>query len=270
MHADSAFYIGKTHTVCEDYVTTYTKTGTTQVVLCDGCSSSKMVDVGARLLALTAAHLIEVMPSFSEDFFKFIAYELKTKYYMDFLRHNPTMFDATLLAAKVVGDKCYLAAKGDGILVVKYKSEEQPLLIRIEENNFPKYLSYSMDPAREAQYDAANDHAPKVITMTRLSGETQYTENIDKSRMFTMTIPMGDAEYVALFSDGVESYRDADRKSIDYHIILKELLNFKNYAGQFAARSLNGFRKRCIERGWTHDDDVSIGALYLGDYEANK
>ena len=31
-----------------------------------------------------------------------------------------------------------------------------------------------------------------------------------------------------------------------------------------AQRRLNKFRKDCIDKGWTHHDDISMGVIYLG------
>ena len=45
MNIDTAFVIGDSHIVCEDYTTSYQKDDKCGIILCDGCSSSEMVDV---------------------------------------------------------------------------------------------------------------------------------------------------------------------------------------------------------------------------------
>ncbi len=52
MNTDCFYSIGHSHKVCEDYALSGTIGDTlAYAVVCDGCSSSKQVDVGARLLA---------------------------------------------------------------------------------------------------------------------------------------------------------------------------------------------------------------------------
>ena len=46
---------------------------------------------------------------------------------------------------------------------------------------------------------------------------------------------------------------------------VRELTDFKQFAGQFAQRRLQAFEKACATRlNWQHSDDVSLAALYFG------
>jgi len=47
--------------------------------------------------------------------------------------------------------------------------------------------------------------------------------------------------------------------------ILKELISFKSVRGAFVGRRLKSFLKDCRAKGRQHGDDLSIGALHLGD-----
>ncbi|MBM3457554.1 MAG: protein phosphatase 2C domain-containing protein, partial [Armatimonadetes bacterium] len=61
MHADAAFRMGCTHSVCQDYAVALraTAAGGPAILLADGCSSSPDTDVGARLLARATARVLE-------------------------------------------------------------------------------------------------------------------------------------------------------------------------------------------------------------------
>ena len=60
MKLDSAFQIGKTHDVCEDFALTGTfedeKNTARYVIVSDGCSSSQNTDLGSRLLSFSIAN----------------------------------------------------------------------------------------------------------------------------------------------------------------------------------------------------------------------
>ncbi|HYO91642.1 MAG TPA: hypothetical protein VEQ40_08400, partial [Pyrinomonadaceae bacterium] len=69
MNADSAFLIGATHAVCQDYAVAGNGTpderaavsnlqANPYVILSDGCSSSPDTDIGARLLVKAAEQVL--------------------------------------------------------------------------------------------------------------------------------------------------------------------------------------------------------------------
>jgi hypothetical protein len=70
-------------------------------------------------------------------------------------------------------------------------------------------------------------------------------------------------EWIALMSDGVHSFQDANKKEIDYTTIVKTLTDFKTNTGDFVKRRLNRFTKECKKLQWTHYDDVSLAAIYF-------
>ena len=64
MKIDSAFQIGKTHDICEDFALTGTKNSIVPyTIVSDGCSSSPLTDVGSRILSFAAiVRLLAFLP----------------------------------------------------------------------------------------------------------------------------------------------------------------------------------------------------------------
>ena len=54
MNADHYYTIGNSHSVCQDYAISGLVENGAYAILSDGCSSSPDVDVGARMLSLSA------------------------------------------------------------------------------------------------------------------------------------------------------------------------------------------------------------------------
>lgn len=260
-HCDSAFYIGKSHDICEDYVTKFSALNKNQIVLCDGCSSSDMVDVGARLLSLAFTSLLDTIEcDVNDSVIKTFARTFYYDNYNRFIHNHQTMFDATLLFIQECSPSMIqIGVIGDG--VVAYKTKSGQLIINDYQcGNMPRYLSYSWDDKRRALYDACKqpyyyDHyIDGVATANALESFYHHTL-LEKEGI----------EWIAIFSDGVHSFRDDKNRPIDFQQIVSMLTGFKTFSGQFAQRRMNGFRKECAKAGWTHDDDISIGCIYLGD-----
>jgi hypothetical protein len=57
MNADYDFQIGKDHQVCQDYSMVGYTEDKAVAILSDGCSASPHVDIGARLLTLSAREM---------------------------------------------------------------------------------------------------------------------------------------------------------------------------------------------------------------------
>lgn len=260
MHCDSAFYIGRTHDICEDYVTTYSENGSNHVVLCDGCSSSEMVDVGARLLALAYSKILDISDTVTVKSFA-------TQFYEDnffrFIKQNPTMFDCTTLSIRVKNDNIFINIIGDGLCVIKQK-DGLIVVHDFTEGNMPFYLSYRWDNSRLNSYKSFNI---KNIMNKYVDGKFIDADQreMNDDEIITIYKNIDDVEWVAILSDGVHSFKDKDGNIVDFMEVLKELLNFKTYTGRFAQRRLNAFRKKCSQLGWTHDDDISLGVMYLGE-----
>jgi hypothetical protein len=68
----------------------------------------------------------------------------------------------------------------------------------------------------------------------------------------------------AVFSDGVKSFVDEQRQEVSTLEVIRSLMNFKGFKGEFVKRRMQGFLKSARKRGWKHDDDLSMAAIYLG------
>src|SRR3954469_11076065 len=99
MNADHAFFIGNTHTVCQDYAMSGVTEDGAYAIVCDGCSSSPEVDFGARALALSAKRtLMKGGSEFIPDLFGKVTIDNLRNIESLFTVH-PQALDATLLIA---------------------------------------------------------------------------------------------------------------------------------------------------------------------------
>lgn len=305
MNTDSAFYTGKTHSVCEDF--TRTKNGDKPyAILCDGCSGSPDTDTGARLLALATERTFATNDEFPYGDFKSIVITtavgmatscgLKTE-----------ALDATLLvAAPYIEDvklpPPYIDFKefqqkpcirvsiyGDGVVAVKHKDGS----IRIHSveytRGYPYYLTYHFDKKRGAAWkkvaiDSPTGESTTIVGTTHIlkpdwtvDEEMKVSSAHSSVRPFTVSAEgnsvgaaIDEVEWVAMMSDGVHTFREKSsepgvpNRQISLIEVLKDLLDFRAFNGEFVQRQANWFMREASKRNWQHDDDVSVAAFYLG------
>ena len=77
-------------------------------------------------------------------------------------------------------------------------------------------------------------------------------------------------DLVLVLSDGASSFHRpvGDRgatESVPVSEVAAEMLAVKNYGGEFITRRAKRFLKDAYARGWYHDDDFSVAAIYMGD-----
>lgn len=263
MNIDTAFVIGDSHLVCEDYPTSYQKDDRYGVILCDGCSSSEMVDVGARLLALTARDVLLNSPLFLLQQNIIVGLKVLTSFSM-FKILPQTMLDATLMIAQVYREGCTFIVFGDGIIALKKKNDDNIAIINISyPTGYPRYLSYKLNFDRENYYILNTHSIMNVSRINKYLLEKEQDQEISDNEYFEDFYPIKDLEWVALMSDGVHSFQDVNKQEIDYTTIVKTLTDFKTNTGDFVKRRLNRFTKECKKLQWTHYDDVSLAAIYF-------
>lgn len=264
MNSDSAFIIGDGHQVCEDYAIDHKDI----IILCDGCSSSQNTDIGSRLLALTALNILLTNNNFSKKLFKFIIMKL-LKLKKNLPIFYETMFDSTLLIGKYLNDKniCKVLVAGDGIIVAKNKKG----FLEIRKINFlsgyPYYLSYELNKERKEEFKKNNDevHINYSYYCEILKKYDYMNLYYKEQNDFEFLFNAEEFEWVGLFSDGIETFKDEKGNEIDYKDIINKLTNFKTFTGQFVKRRINRFKKECIKNNWTHFDDISMAIIYLGE-----
>lgn len=276
MNTDFAFTIGSTHEVCQDYATNFGKHSDHHVIVCDGCSSSPMTDVGARLLALTASYVLSTS-GLSADFYNIvhtIVQLIKSKYAHELLM-NPFMFDATLLIAQEYKNRFNHLIRalmyGDGMIVAKHHLSDEVTVINSNYKlGHPEYLSYKFDQGREENYKALQEMCDSDIFTCRLIDThlhvPQTISTHPSGASYVYSFPVNEYDWITIMSDGICSfYEKESRQPISQYRVIQELLNFKMYQGKFVQRRLNAFKKKCIELGWEHYDDLSIATIYTGE-----
>lgn len=271
INSDSAFTIGDSHIVCEDYTITASDEDGQYIVLCDGCSSSEMTDVGVRLLAHSALVCLKRHDLYdkmrTENYLSDVLYNIKMLSKDEVFKDLPsTAYDATLLLARHVDDNTQIIMFGDGVLAFKKKDEKFVRIVnKVYPNGYPRYLSYRIDRYRELEFLKKEPCFEVHVAYTNNDECYEYEMPNDIEYYHAKKEVKDNIEWVALMSDGVHSFRNEKKKEINYIEVVKHLTDFKNFTGDFVKRRLNKFKKTCAKRGWTHYDDVSIAAIYLGE-----
>lgn len=288
MNADGLFIIGRAHDVCQDYVSCHTNGNKSYVVLSDGCSGSSDSDVGARVLVKTHEHYIPKLGEMDFNEYSRRADEIYTQIIEEAdanaksLELSPMALDATVLS--IVSNKdgdfiitCY----GDGVVALGRHDGVIEVYSVSYKAGFPKYLSYRLSEERQQKFNekVANEGNHKEITVLEIMPDGTPNERKHKaSRDFDIYLGQRDRyAWVAVMSDGVESFLQHNvtetgkyDEQVPLHEVLKELFSFKNFQGTFVKRRVNRFLEVCKERNWTHEDDFSVGVVYLGEPEVEE
>lgn len=268
MNTGSAFYIGKTHKICEDYAS-HKMHPQPYILLSDGCSSSPNTDFGSRILNQVAGDMLSLDQEFDPKEFINEAEEIRR------LLNLPSgSLDATLSCVYVKDERYYLHMFGDGV-TVKTKEDKSMEVVLIEYlSGAPNYLSYNLDPIRKKGYFDLYGLKKKISTyllepngiVTGLvikedSEDTFYTENGSCIGY----------RNISLMSDGVLSFyqllnsgTSKTEEMIPLNNVLLQLLDFKGFQGEFVDRRLQKFRKDCEKINWFHADDLSLATIYFG------
>jgi hypothetical protein len=279
MNADSAFHIGSTHAVCQDYAAAGTSAAAAQpdgtaapylpyAVLSDGCSSSPDTDMGARLLVKAAERLLRESGAASASGLAALHAEAArlALSWAGLLGLEPRAVDATLLTAHLNGDELLVGCSGDGVVCLQTTDGALDVYGVGYPSGYPVYPAYAHQPARlRGLADAGR--AGKEVTRLRAPSLEGRLRRVDVSRGDALTEVFAfDAaayRFASLLSDGVHSFTHA--KDIPLESVLPDLVSFKNTRGAFVGRRMKMFLKDCQRKGWRHADDLSLAALHLGD-----
>lgn len=296
MSSDAFFRMGSTHSICQDYAIAGDWYGQSCAILSDGCSGADsrggmpdsasgapFTDWGSRLLVLSAR---ERLGPISEGMFSTESIIHSAFARAHLLGMPRSALDATLLVAvATAGGGVQVVSTADGVVAWRERSGR----IRYESVRFargmPRYLSYYLDADRHArlfeehgQTDdllagtleiTSNTWTPREGWGAQLLRMDSFTDSspYDRRRYFSALPRDPRSEHplvdvVALFSDGVESFQDADLNPVPLETVLVELMSLKNLHGQFVTRRCKKFlEKTCVQRGWRHEDDFSMAAV---------
>ena len=257
MNADSAYTIGATHSVCQDYVIA----NSSYVILSDGCSASPDTDIGSRLLVKAAEQQLNTHPN-PETLHREAA-RIALQWAATMGLHLQAV-DATLLTAFESDDALIVSCSGDGVIVTETTNGKRDIYDISYPAGYPVYPSYLHQPDRLAAL-AHDGRTRKEVKHFSSIGplSTQHCERTTH----VMRLTAKDYRFVALISDGVRSFFTTAGKrveSLDVSNVLSELLSFKSRNGAFVARRMKRFKKDCRSQGWQHADDLAMGVIYLG------
>ena len=277
VNTDSAFWIGKTHRVCQDYVLAAHGQEEACIILADGCSSSPDTDIGVRLLVKSAERLLPAVPVAEDDRAAWEAYHARAVHHAaDYTRRldlSDACLDATLLTIKMADGAFVAGCYGDGVVALGRRDGRIEVYTISFAASYPQYPSYLLDGARRQRWEAQPGNA-KCVEKWVLGGvgEREAEARPSQGAVELFTGSTADYRFVAVLSDGVQSFGQIERTDTTRTTlplaaadVLVQLLAFKGGRGQFVQRRVQAFQKACQGHGWHHADDMSLGVVWLDD-----
>ena len=266
MNADSAFTIGTTHSICQDYAIAVNDGTTSYAIISDGCSTSKNTDIGARLLVQAAVQIISSEHKQAVDTLP-IAASRRALQWAQHIGLSLPSIDATLLIAYSDGDDLIISASGDGVIVLETAAGGMETFAISYPSGFPFYPAYSHQPERLGSW-RSNECAHKEIQHF-LNGSSETNKSSFDTEVFRLKA--SDFKHATIISDGVYSFYRAQEtqtskqlNAIPMQQILTEIVSFKGGTGSFVARRLQKLKRALSARQTHHFDDLAIGAIHLG------
>lgn len=266
MNADAYFTIGKTHEVCEDY----TLAGKDFAVLSDGCSGSPRTDFGARFLALATEHWLKYEDKTAGEIRDLPKNALRIAHSMVKVASLPSeCLDATL--AYIFADELYanVFLAGDGVIAARRRSGGVEIYCVDYISGAPAYLNYTNNDVRKKLYFDQDQGFDTTIYLPDKDVQITHDTGLD-SHQFIFDLERYDL--VAVMSDGAMSFQRAivnnlgtsrHFENVPVKDVVEELMAVKSPAGKFIARRCKRFLKDCVKKGWHHNDDLSMAALYI-------
>lgn len=279
INIDSFLKKGKQHFICEDYII-HGECPIPYIILSDGCSSSENTDIGSRILCRCALNVLNEKLNFrfpdaelnNPNYWNFGRRIIeKAKDVMDLLKLKKTVLDATLIISYIWNDIVWVLMFGDGLVTYKFSSSS---FIHYKEIKFdinaPYYLNYLIDKDRDLAY--YQNQNKEFITIS----ESSYMDDklINKSKkydhsnsdIFIYGYPIDSLEFLAISSDGIDSFIDNKGNSLDYkESIIKDFTSFKNTNGKFVKRRLSKAISEYEKFNFKHLDDISFGCFYFSE-----
>jgi len=269
MNADLYLRQGDTHAVCQDYAEArLTERGLTLAV-CDGCSSSPMTDIGARLLARAALGNVHRCGGL-DDIEAFAASTIDRAAASARLMELPLQcLDSTLIVVDIDDDHGRAAMFGDGALAVGNVDGSVRVWSVDYTSNAPDYLSYRLDLARRAAYADLVDGSECVIRRLEWGGKRALMSTTEPLTSGPLVLDIDEPiRWIAAMTDGVKSFTrpvqstsTKGREPVDEVDVLTDVLDFVNVNGKFVERQVRWFAAECEKRGWKHSDDLGIAAI---------
>jgi hypothetical protein len=259
---DCFFSIGKTHKICQDYAVT--EPGI--ICVSDGCSSSNNSDFGSRILIKIAIQHYKNNKSINP-----IAIMDKCFECCSVLDLNYSALDATLLFATIENNKFNIVMAGDGTIVARKKDKSVVIKNIFYKGNAPLYLSYFKNPGRKKAREEMYDCTKTIETITIIPGTTQNPaiEETSINEIENFTFNCDEYEMVSLMTDGIQSFSKEvisqttkTVESCNDLILISNLIDYKNYNGQFVQRRCQKYLKECYDQKIINNDDFTIATIF--------
>lgn len=282
------FEIGSTHDICQDFAINGVLNFGTFLdvdlnyyfgIVCDGCSSSKHVDIGARILALAARKVIanlthEKLVEFLTDdkafeLYRLIDAELHNSCIDDFIFSNNAL-DATLLVYLSDGVIARVYTYGDGVII--HRTPEKITIINLEyETNAPYYISYEFDGDRRNGYFSEYGNGKFIINkkiINIISREIEKDSNTECSFVHraSFLFDICEKSSLSIYSDGLNSFTTNSRLFDDNEKI-DSCIRYSNYPianGDVVIKNFKFNNKSNNKLGFAHMDDLSCAAIVKG------
>lgn len=267
---DCYFTIAKQHIVCEDYAIS-DPTPIPYLIVCDGCSTAKNTDIGARILAASAKKSLRecfeetsyniALPSYADFGYAIVN---RARHVTELLGLESGCLDATLLLAIACHGNIYVYIYGDGYIVTVNRKEELAYIRFSYEKNMPYYLTYWIDKTRREMYLTSNRDGKDVVTITEYRDRQEELRQMDCDSPLMVTFTMNEYKLFALTSDGVSSFLSIDdNRKIPVKDILEQLVAYKTTKGDFVKRRARRMVKTYEKQGIYPTDDLSIATLLI-------
>ncbi len=261
INQDNLYLIGNDHDVCQDYSLSQNKDNINFVIVCDGCSSSKNTEVGSKILAeyaKTRIHMLLKSDIITDEYlYKFFGIDviIHAEKITNTLQLNNSCLDSTLIVAIYIDGFIKIFVYGDGVILTKTKYGEIKFTEIKFESGAPFYLSYLLNKNRLELYKEQFKQPLKIITE-----KEEKVVNFDHP--LTFNFPVDELESILISSDGILTfYDDQTKEKISNFEIFSEVLNFKNFNGQFLNRRIKRIMRDYKKLNIKHFDDLSLAAF---------
>jgi len=274
--ADCAYFIGKTHLVCQDYARVGDTVDTVYAIVSDGCSSSPDTDCGARIMTLEAEKICKCEKEIDGNV---LAMNVRDK--INSLGLNPMASDATLMVMRANRAQAVFTVYGDGVIVAKNREDRGGSIfvaVITSPCNYPIYLSYRIDSARrDSLLQVSNGISEVNSVIVGKDGTVKADDFVGDLRTCLPFAPIecslntANYEWATIMTDGAQSFYDLlitetskSTEAIPCETIVRDALQFKGYNGQFVHRRIKQYLEECAKKNRFHADDFTAATIYFG------
>lgn len=281
-NTDSIYIIGHNHKVCEDYayagIISNEISNIPYAIICDGCSSEKDSDIGARLLAHGFKNFLRKLGK-NIEYYSFNFHDLYSDlcYHIKKTIHNsaenvglhPSSFVATIRAMAVIKDKLFCFHFGDGYTIHQHIKNNKYNFIATTNfiSNAPYYFKHHID-TKERELYCKNYINYDIIHNGYIINDPEYY--INSNNHFYNVISLNELSkgnhIFTVTSDGIDTFYTFDENekqiNIPVEIIMDRAFAFKNFQGKFIQRRFNRFFKDMQKENIKHYDDFSIASIH--------